>query len=220
MVSRNHRNAWLWTGRCVLLLGLGLGAVGEALAEESRFPLTAPQEKRLIVEHVYQFYVMRYDPPVVVKVLENAPRRITINPDLTAIAFLSAQAQGNYEWYVSLLSDSLKKKLEAAQARTGKSAQDLAREWQERFPNRRVELTHRVERGSCRTCSSSAGFQHSIIRYRIIDAEKGVVVEQGDLAIRAEGKRGWVVSDLSGDSIYEDWDFTGIVKRMTKPRGR
>ncbi len=209
LISSSHRSVWLRNLLCVLLLGLGMFPVAPAFAEDPRFPLTAPEQKRLIVERVYQFYMMRYAPPVDVRVLENAPRRIAINPDLTAIAFLSAQAQGNYEWYVSLLSDARRKKIEAEQVRTGKAPQDLAQEWQERFANRRVVLTHYVKRGPCSSCPGLARYQHSIIRYQVIDPEKEVVVKQGDLPITVERGRGWVVSDLTGDLIYENWDFQG-----------
>ncbi|MCH8055221.1 MAG: hypothetical protein IH857_03585 [Deltaproteobacteria bacterium] len=204
----------------MLLLGIRGLLFGQMHADDPRFPMTAPQEKKLIVEQVYQFYVMRYDPPVEMNVLENLPSEKADNASMIAIAFLSAQARGNYKWYVNLLSNSYKSKIEKELARTGKTPEDLVREWQKRFANRRVELTHYVKRGRCPSCAGSSRFQHSIIRYQVIDPEQKKIVEKGDLAFMFDLGRGWVAMDLSGDLVYENWDFPDAVKRMTKQKGR
>jgi hypothetical protein len=180
--------------------------------------MTAPQEKKLMVEQVYRFYVMRYDSPVGVNVLVNSPSERAQNASMIAIAFLSAQAQGNYKWYVNLLSNSYKNKIEKELARTGKTPEDLVREWQKRFANRRVELTHYVERGRCPSCTGSSRFQHSIIRYQVIDPEQKQIVEKGNLAFMFESGKGYVAVDLSGELVYENWDFPDTVKRMTKQK--
>ncbi len=204
----------------MLLLGFRGFLSGQTHAGGPRFPMTAPKEKKLMVEQVYQFYVMRYDPPVEVNVLVNLPTGKAHNASMIAIAFLSAQARGNYEWYVNLLSNSYKNKIEKELARTGKTPEDLVREWQKRFANRRIELTHYVKRGRCPSCTGSSRFQHSIIRYQVIDPEQKKIVEKGDLAFMFEAGKGWVAVDLSGAPVYENWDFPDAVKRMTKQKGR
>lgn len=148
---------------------------------------------------------MEYDPAVEVKILENTIETLKLiyDPEKTAMAYLSAQAQGNYDWYFSLLSASLQQKLTADLASSGRTVDDLVREWRSRFQDGKVELTHRIERGS-----------YSIIHYRIISMTNGVLREEGDIAIglSSESGRAWVVTDLKRDLIYENWNFEGTTK--------
>lgn len=198
--------------KITILLGLSMGM--PALAEGVRFPLTPPEKKRLIVEHVYQFYVMRYHPPIEIKALKRGP----FDPDTTAIAALRAQIEGDYELYSNLLSQDARKKIEDDLSRTGHTPTKLVQEWLKKFKNRQVILTHRIERGPCQVCPAAAKSAHSIIRYQVIDLQSKKVVDQGDLAITVESGRGWVVGDLTGDLIYENWDFPGTVKRIAKEK--
>jgi len=73
--------------------------------------------------------------------------------------------------------------------------------------NTKVELTHRVERGS-----------YSIIRYRITSTVDGSLIEEKDIAIGPSSDHGRIyeVIDLRGDSVYENWNFEGTTKVIPK----
>lgn len=202
MDRRAIKLAWLLG----LAWGMGLVVCAKALGQQTGFPLTPPEVKRVVVEKVYQFYVMRYNPPLEVPLEEQEAEVYRFrNPDLATMALLAAQAQGHYERYVEGLSAALRAQLEAELARTGRSPKDLIREWQKRFMNRRIELTHHVKYGV-----------YSIIRYRLTPMSEGSAVAEEDLALMVESGKGWAAADLSGDLVYENWDFPDAVKRLTK----
>lgn len=175
---------------------------------ESRFSMAETVKKRIVIEHVYLFYVMQYDPPVPAdaKTMKSIPEtfKYIFGPEKTAIAYLTAQVQGDYEWYYSLLSKPLQQKIDDELAMTGKTPAELAKGWQKKFQNKKVELTHRIERGS-----------YSIIRYHIVSPSDGAVIEKNHIAFR-QSEGDWGIVDLTGDPVFESWDFVGTEKRIQK----
>ncbi len=177
-------------------------SVNVVIAQEGSPHLTAPVEKKLIYHNVHQYYIMQYSPPIEVKVGEYTVEKIKSVPEpdeRTAMAFLSSKAQGNVEWYYSLLDDALKQQFDAALKSSKKTRDDIGQDWKKKYLNLRFELTTRVEREFC-----------VIIRYRAISIPDNVVKEENDVAICKN--RGWVISDLKGDIIYENWDIKGTEK--------
>lgn len=136
--------------------------------------LTAPVQKKIVRDYVNLFYVMQYSSTVVVKVSDSSTEKYknVVKPEHAAIVYLSAQAQGQFDWFNSVLSKSMQDQMAAELTKTGKTVADLVTEWKTKYVNTKVELTHRVERGS-----------YSIIRYRITSTVDGSLIEEKGIAI-------------------------------------
>ncbi|MEK7308084.1 MAG: hypothetical protein AAB089_03335 [Nitrospirota bacterium] len=171
--------------------------------------LTAPVQKKIVRDYVNLFYVMQYSPTVVVKVSDSSTEKYknVVKPEHAAIVYLSAQAQGQFDRFNSVLSKSMQDQMAAELTKTGKTVTDLVTEWKTKYVNTKVELTHRVERGS-----------YSIIRYRITSTLDGRLIEEKDIAIGPSSDHGRIyeVIDLRGDPVYENWNFEGTTKVIPK----
>lgn len=167
--------------------------------------LSALVTKKLTVEHAYIFYVMAYEPPVGVLVFENVPAKTEDlrNPEKVAISYLSAQAQGNNDWFESLISGALRQSLNEQLTSSKKTMSDFISERSKMFQGGKVELTHRIERE-----------RYSIIHYRIVSIKDGTIMEEGDIAIGTSSEQGRMldVKDLKSDPVYENWKFEGATK--------
>jgi hypothetical protein len=190
----------------IVMTLFGLFLFGNIGAQEIRYSLTKSITKKLIFEDVYRFYVMRYVPPITIKPFDIKQDQLQKEqlPEKSAKAYFAAQAQGNYAWYESLLSDELMVQLTKKLSAASKTPDDAISELQDKYKHTTIEFTHRVERQS-----------DSIIHYRVI-SHNGIIQDEQDLAVNFRGQ----IINFRGDIVYDNWRFTGTTKRIEKIVGR
>jgi hypothetical protein len=169
-------------------------------AQEPQFTLSKPVNKKITREHVYRFYLMQYDPPVEIQPTETNQKTLkeVSGSEKTVREYVAAQAQGNYERYYGLLNKNAQEKLNSKLMSDKRTPADLITEWRHKYSGKKVILTHRIERSS-----------DTIIHYRLVSKD-GTIAEGQDIAVDVLGK----IIDLSGDVVYENWNFQGPVKKI------
>jgi hypothetical protein len=173
------------------------------IAQENQPHLTPPVEKKLIYHYVHTYYVSQYSPPIPVEVKagEDTVEKIkkVFEPERNVMEFLYSQVQGDVASYYSLLDDDLKKQFDSTLKSSGKTKEDLGKEWKKKHVNERYELITRVDTGLC-----------VLIRYRTISASDNAVKGENDVAMCL--KKGWLISDLKDDVVYKNWNIKGTEK--------
>ena len=181
----------------VFLLACGFG-LQSAQNPAHRFGLGPPQKRRIVVEKAYEFYVMGYEEPIRVEPQDSVKAGHNTIVEFTAIAILSAEARGNYETYLGLVSEKMKAELDTPTRR-----QELIAAWKRKHEGKRAELVQHVRFRS-----------HTIIRYRLVPDDAEVAAETYDLVCQPEGNRGWVLIDTLDPVLLREWDFEGNVKTV------
>lgn len=186
----------------IVMTLFGLFLCGNIGAQEMRYSFTKSITKKLVFEDVYRFYVMQYVPPITIKPFDIKQDQLQKEqlPEKAAKAYFAAQAQGNYAWYESLLSDELKEQLAKDLSKATKTPANAIGELQDKYKNVTIEFTHRVERQT-----------DSIIHYRVL-SQNGAMQDERDLAINFRGQ----IINLSGDIVHDNWSFSGPTKRIEK----
>ena len=171
----------------------------------SDFSLTPAEDKQLAIERIYRFYVMDYDPPVPVNLDVSAPSGPFRLPEQAAQAALISRARGNWEGYLNIVSERLRRRLTSNLER---SLESFNRS-RERLDGRRVELVRQMH------------FRRfKVIRYRVLSADGGSE-SVGDIAIAQRRDNASVlhVVDPGNDIVYKEWNFEGQEKRLRSSVG-
>ena len=116
----------------VFLLACGFG-LQSAQNPAHGFGLGPPQKQRIVVEKAYEFYVMEYEEPIRVEPQDSVKAGHNTIVELTAIAILSAEARGDYQSYLGLVSEKMKGELDTPARR-----QKLIAEWKRKHGGKRA----------------------------------------------------------------------------------
>ncbi|MFB3045386.1 MAG: hypothetical protein ACE10A_03610 [Acidiferrobacterales bacterium] len=167
--------------------------------------LSSAVKKDVIFETKYEFYVRGYQDPILFdpSTYDPGKRNPLTPPDVVAMHVLRAQATGDISRYLEYLEPQYREVFEQ-RLKQESSSTKLAENWISTFNGTIVELTHRVDRG--------AGLDTTaIIQYRPYDLKSKKYRKPEGLAFRFSS-RGWELVDLSGDLVFENWNFEGSTK--------
>lgn len=184
--------------QCRLALVLvALVAAPTALAQG---PELGPEvEKKVVFETKYRFYVKAYeDPPVMGEDVMSSDLKRPVTAEDMAVRILTAMKSGDVDVYFALSSEEVRRRVQDRLAEDGLSRQDLARVWIGEFEGMAIRFTQQIYRGL-----------DQIIWYELYDPVKQAVREDDGLAFRRGEDGHWEQIDLSGDVVFENWDFDG-----------
>ena len=193
---------------CCGLLGAILSAI-QVQAQSVKWSLSESVQKEVVFESKHQFYIRAYKDPILFdpSTYDPGKRNPLTPPDVVAMHVLRAQATGDIPQYLEYLDPQYREVFEQ-RLKQESSSTKLAENWISTFNGTIVELTHRVDRG--------AGLDTTaIIQYRPYDLKSKKYRKPEGLAFRFSS-RGWELIDLSGDLVFENWDFEGPTKVLTQ----
>jgi hypothetical protein len=150
----------------IIAIGVILLPAGVQLLDaqgRTKFVMTPPEEKRIIVEEEYQFTIRRYMPPVEVQLLSSPDETSFATPEDVLIAHLSAILKGDFSWMSSLEGELDRKERQGlgAEARV-KMQSELKTQADIFLRGNKIVLTNRFEMGD-----------HVIIEFSVFSGESG-----------------------------------------------
>lgn len=141
---------------------------------EPIFNVSPPQRGQVIVEHVYEYKVLRYSPPVRIKLIKERKQTSYETPEETVIAHFSSMFAKDYDWFLEGWTKEAQRKMEAQDKASKRSPDFWVKTWDKVLKQRQVQFVTRIETGN-----------YVIIAYKLVatsgsqpDFESTVVVKQ------------------------------------------
>ncbi len=171
--------------------------------------LKGPQEKQVVFETKYQFYVSHYTQAIVFdpSTYQLAELSLTASTDELAVQALVERARGNFNAYVEYMSveyrEAFLKDLEVKAVSPG----EVAERWRSEWLGMSIQLIAHIYRST-----------DEIIRYRVLDPKSNEQRDSGGLAFRRDTRGLWKLVYQSDDVVFKNWDFDGREKVFHKIR--
>jgi hypothetical protein len=179
--------------------GCLIAGLTQAIAAEPT--LARPEQKYLVSQKKFQFYLRGYKQRVIVDPKAYKPgiiSRVDRTPDLVAIEALVAKVQGHPQEYLAFLQEAYRSRYESDLRKEHGSLKGLAANWANRYRGSYIELLKHINTEL-----------NTIIWYRIFNAATNKEVESEGLALRLGPNGHWQLIDLSDSVVYQHWRFEG-----------
>lgn len=180
---------------------------GSVLAEDikPKFKVTAPQTKQLIVEEIYTFRLMQYDPSVAIQFVHEPKAASYQTAEDTVIAHFSAMNAGDYSWFMETWSKESRKQMEQRNKSAQRTPEFWKKTWARVLQGGTVELLNRLESGP-----------YVLIEYRL-SAKGNEKPFQDTVALAREDGRWVLTQELAADPVLSSWNAPGLrVQRLVR----
>ncbi len=134
----------------IIVIFLTLSLIGAEAAEPlppPMFPTTTPEKKQIVVENIYNFQIVRYQPPVTVHPLKNRKNATYQRPEATIISHVSAMMLNDWEWFQEGWTRKSWKEIEERNKSLGRTSSSILDRWKKFFRGKKVQLTERIDSG-------------------------------------------------------------------------
>jgi len=165
------------------------------------FKTTAPENKRAVMENIYLFRSMWYEPPVLVIPIKNKNEASYDTPENAARSHTSAAMNLDHEWWFETLDRALQEKRRQYDRERNRTPDYWKRRWVKAFKNRQVFITSRIETG-----------EYVIIGTQFWKKDESAKVEslyrtspEIPIVLKKFGDKWFVTNDLQKDPVIRYW---------------
>ncbi len=172
-----------------------LATVTLAVAQESKYHMTAPEHLQVSEKLVYNYTHRKYDPPVVVDLSKEGLQNDT--PEDAAISLTRAMARGDYAGFNRGWTPESLKIMDAKDKENHQGPEFWTKAWLQAFKGRKVEMRDRVDTGN-----------YVIIDMISMPLNSTSPNDLGEIpwVLVKDAKGHWLgTQDLSSDPVLKDW---------------
>jgi hypothetical protein len=156
------------------------------------FPTKPAQEKKFVIEYLWNYKEYEYNPPVIVKQVDRAVAAYD-TPEQAFTSLMSAMMAYDYNWWLSSFTDMSQKKRKEIDKQQNLTQQTWVSAWRQMMPGKRVQLEKRVDSGD---------FVMLLYTLRTPDDK---VVFRSAIPFRKENTKWLDTLDLSEDEFFHHY---------------
>jgi hypothetical protein len=182
----------------LMLLTVQSGSAQEA-APKPASNNTVPIKKELVVENIYNFSVMEYEPKVVFQPQTKQEQASHDTPEQAVLSHFSAMYSGNYQWFQSTWSEESRKANDADDNQRNRTPEFWIGKWKSVLTGNKVELTNKIETGS-----------YVLIAYRLVPSSGEAAILNDTLALVIENGRWVITQELASDPVLSLWNAPSL----------
>ena len=183
----------------VVLLNVS-GATGGQIPPPA-FNTTTPENKRAVMENIYLFKSMWYEPPVLVIPIKNKNEASYDTPERAVTAHTSAAMNLDQEWWFETLDRASQEMRREYDRERNRTPDYWKRRWAKDFKNTQVFITSRIETG-----------EYVIIGIQLWKKNESAKVEslyrtspEIPIVLKKFGDKWFVTHDLQADPVIRYW---------------
>lgn len=165
------------------------------------FPTTRPDVKKVVLQELYYYTLMEYEPHVKVKLITKRDQSSFDTPEAAFISIVSAMFAKDYDCFIHCWTKSSIAFHEEDDRKHNITPEIVKNKWSEWLKNKAVVLTHRVETGG-----------YIILGYKLIDLADSHTVGEYDYVFANEDGKWLATVDLASDPV--DWGWRNPDKIM------
>jgi hypothetical protein len=179
-------------------------ALAQGVTPRAEFKTKEPRQKELVIEYVYSFREVEFDPPIQIKPFKSSTEASYDSPEAAVMSHFSAMYAKDYQWFQRTWSKESQKLNEEDDRKKERTSEFWLNLWDKVLSGKRVELTHRIESG-----------KYVLINYRLIPISGGPATFEDLLALTTENGRWVLTQELASDPLLRYWNTKELKIRRT-----